>query len=136
MRTQHSPAPWSIDKDRDQQSDVVRDASGFALAHLQHWVRAEHDANLKLVASAPEMCDGLMRIAAWIDGMVTIPAGTTEAIREKIASLLKSAGVAALLLAFAGCQSDLRYHAEYRADASRPAEGVIVAGVSGQILRR
>ncbi len=130
MKIKHSPSPWFIDKDQDGETDVVRDASGFALASPMHWVAAEHEGNLKLIAAAPKMYAGLRRLAKWIDGAESLPAASTDAVREKIRELLAAVGVA--LLTLSGCSiTETRYAVEYRADATHPAEGVIVAGVSG-----
>jgi hypothetical protein len=94
--------------------------------------------NSRLISAAPELL-AACRAVLQMENLHDSPYQSGKAARDwrDVRDLLrvgiaKACGAAMLLMALSGCATtETRYAVEYRADATRPAEGVIVAGVSG-----
>jgi hypothetical protein len=90
----HSPGPWDTDSDQDSGDWIVRDATGCRVATGIHFLVAQHDANARLIAAAPDLlaaCKrGLDDLVQFIELAGTGNPETYEAVAQLRAAINKA----------------------------------------------
>ena len=143
MQGKHTPGPWHNSavyvKMNDgipilctaDRSDETPEGYTYVAATVPAFTEPSEEqlANAALIAASPELL-GMLGEAVRLAGEGRAMSGDT--LRAARALMMKAVGLIALAVSLSGCSTtETRYAVEYRADATRPAEGVIVAGVSG-----
>jgi len=59
--SKHNPGPWRVDGQANDMagSAIIRDAGGFPVASTRSWIKEQHEANARLVASSPRLLQAL-----------------------------------------------------------------------------
>lgn len=71
MKTQHTPAPWTIKEHEDKNHgiDITEGDNGKVIANVTSHFIAEHteaQANAKLIAAAPELLEALKELIEYL----------------------------------------------------------------------
>lgn len=96
MNTQHTPGPWLYDISRTGTEALITEEDGTTVAEIRttHKTTAHStlEANVTLMAAAPDMLEALQKIHAWwtsmpsfYEGEDEMPADVFDAMRHAIA---------------------------------------------------
>ena len=95
--SKHNPGPWTVDgqlKDLAG-SAIIRDAHGFPVASTRSWIKEQHEANARLVASSPRLLKALQDVVNMFqyDEEATTPdTGAYAVIMEAKAAIAEAEG--------------------------------------------
>lgn len=59
--SKHNPGPWRVVGEAHDMagSAIIHDAHGFPVASTRSWIKEQHEANARLVASSPRLLKAL-----------------------------------------------------------------------------
>lgn len=68
--TKHTPGPWFVATSMSGKMAIAQKEDMYSVALIEKW-RAEHEANAKLIAAAPELLEALQSVLPYLKAVGT-----------------------------------------------------------------
>lgn len=68
--TKHTPGPWFVATSMSGKMAIAQKEDMYSIALIEKW-RAEHGANAKLIAAAPELLEALQSVLPYLKAVGT-----------------------------------------------------------------
>lgn len=95
--SKHTPGPWHVAEEMDDDDNVLYTVEADNLPVADIYRKAEHEANARLIAAAPELLEALKELIAWdlesLPGEVSLGySGIEQDIAHAKAAIAKALG--------------------------------------------